>query len=249
MESHIWLLTLNTYSRHSTPSCVENVTTVISKPFKNELVFHCLCYRHFLLLIVFTLQFLTPWAWIYKTIIRIDLSWLGAIRAKKQYLSQYFHDHWHHSILLCEALERHVPGRPPSADEDVSIGCLKGDILHVRSHPAVGLTKHGLWSQSGSHQVDVFAFHRTVGRIVSTFDFCLKSRVSGTVVIKMRIMHAKLVYGEVSFLTRVIGSKVFSVCNLLPAIKDFGLEFRCVRFNNLHLDESVLLRPDSLQVM
>lgn len=81
------------------------------------------------------------------------------------YLSQYFHDHWHHSILFGEALERHVPGRPTGADEDVSAGCLKGDILHVRPHPAVSLTKHGLRPQSGGHQEDVFAFHAAVGRI------------------------------------------------------------------------------------
>lgn len=32
----------------------------------------------------------------------------------------------------------------------------------------------------------------------------------------------------------------------LPAEKDFGLEFGRVWFNNLHLDQGVLLRPDSL---
>lgn len=37
-------------------------------------------------------------------------------------------------------------------------------------------------------------------------------------------------------------------CCLLPAIKDFGFEFCCVRFNHFHLDESVLLRSNSLQV-
>lgn len=37
-------------------------------------------------------------------------------------------------------------------------------------------------------------------------------------------------------------------CYSLPAVKHFGLEFCCVRFNDFHLDERVLLRPNSLQV-
>lgn len=37
------------------------------------------------------------------------------------------------------------------------------------------------------------------------------------------------------------------LCNYLPAIKDLGLEFCCVRLNNFHLDESVLLRSNSLK--
>lgn len=81
-----------------------------------------------------------------------------------KHLSQYFHHNRHHSILFGEALERHVPGRPTGADKDVSTGCLKGNILHVGPHPAVGLTEHGLWSQSGRHQKDVFAFHAAIGR-------------------------------------------------------------------------------------
>lgn len=61
-------------------------------------------------------------------------------------------------------------------------------------------------------------------------------------------MHVKLVRGVLSFIKTVAGITVFSIYNLLPAIKDFGLEFRCVRFNHFHLDESVLLRSNSLQV-
>lgn len=93
------------------------------------------------------------------------------------YLSQYFHDHWHHPILFGEALVRHVPGRATGADEDVAAGRLKGNVLHVRPHPAVGLTKHGLRSQSGSNQEDVFAFQATVGR---TDPLLVSQRVSGT---------------------------------------------------------------------
>lgn len=98
-----------------------------------------------------------------KSALLICCSWKQ--KTKEKYLSQYFHDHWHHSILLGEALERHVSGRPAGGDEDVSAGCFKGDILHVRSHPAVGLSKHGFWSQSGSYQEDGFAFHAAVGKL------------------------------------------------------------------------------------
>lgn len=89
------------------------------------------------------------------------------------YLSQYFHDYRHHPILFSEALVRHVSCRSTCADEDVSTGCLKGDVLHVWSHPAVGLSKHGLWSQSGSHQEDVFALHATVEETALGLDVCL----------------------------------------------------------------------------
>lgn len=79
------------------------------------------------------------------------------------YLSQNIHDDWHHSVLLGEALVGHVPGRAAAADEDVT-GCrLEGHVLHVGSHPAVGLAKHGLWPQGGSHQVDVLALDATDG--------------------------------------------------------------------------------------
>ncbi len=106
------------------------------------------------------------------------------------YLSQYFHDYWHDSILFGEALVRHVPGRPAGADEDVSVGCLEGNILHVRPHPAVGLTEHGLWSQSGSYQEDVFAFDAAVGREAFAHYLHFKLRV----LILMRITHECMSY-------------------------------------------------------
>ncbi len=123
------------------------------------------------------------------------------------YLSQYFHDHWHHSVLFGEALVRHVPGRPTGADKDVSAGRLEGDILHVGSHPAVRLTKHSLWSQSGSHQKDVFAFHAAVER---------PARVSGTVLINMRIILETILttcHPVVTFLN--VGVTVFVIHYLL----------------------------------
>ena len=80
---------------------------------------------------------------------------------QSEYLSEYFHGDWHHSVLLGEALVGHVPGSPAGADEDVSAGRLEGHVLHVGPHPAVGLTEHGLRSQSGGHHEDVFAFHGT----------------------------------------------------------------------------------------
>lgn len=84
--------------------------------------------------------------------------------AHNQYLSQYFHDDWHHSILFGEALIGHVSSSSLSADEDVSTSCFKGNIFHVRPNPAVSLPKHGLGSQGCSHQEDVFALHTTFGK-------------------------------------------------------------------------------------
>lgn len=110
-----------------------------------------------------------------------------ARNTQSSYLSQYFHDYWHHSILFGEALVGHVPGRPAGADENVSAGRLKGHVLHVGPHPAVGLTEHGLWSQSGSNQEDVFAFHAAVGRLALAHDFFMRIRVSSTVFVKMRV--------------------------------------------------------------
>lgn len=79
------------------------------------------------------------------------------------YLSQDVHDDGHHSVLPGEALVGHVPGRAAAADEDVAGGRLKGHVLHVGSHPAVGLAKHGLWPQGGGHQVDVLALDAAGG--------------------------------------------------------------------------------------
>lgn len=79
------------------------------------------------------------------------------------YLSQDVHDDRHHSVLLGEALVRHVPCRAAGADEDVTGSRLEGHVLHVRSHPAVGLAEHGLWPQGGGHQVDVLALNATGG--------------------------------------------------------------------------------------
>lgn len=80
------------------------------------------------------------------------------------YLSQYLHDDRHHAVLFGEALVGHVPGRAAGADEDVSAGRLESHVLHVGPHPAVGLTKHGLRSQSGGNQEDVFPLHAAIRR-------------------------------------------------------------------------------------
>lgn len=79
------------------------------------------------------------------------------------YLSQDVHYDGHHSVLLSEALVRHVPGRATTTDEDVTGSRFKGHVLHVRSHPAIGLAKHGLWPQGGGHQIDVLALDTTGG--------------------------------------------------------------------------------------
>ena len=50
------------------------------------------------------------------------------------------------AVLLGEALVAEVVGSPPRADEHLPADRRERDVLHVRPHPAVGLTIHGLWT-------------------------------------------------------------------------------------------------------
>lgn len=67
-------------------------------------------------------------------------------------------DNRNHSVLLSEALVGHVPGCSLRADENVSADRLKRHVLHIRSDPAVRLTKHRLWPQRGCHQEHLLPF-------------------------------------------------------------------------------------------
>lgn len=73
-------------------------------------------------------------------------------------LAEELCDHGHHSVLLGEALVRHVPGCSLCADEHVPADRLERDVLHVRSDPAVRLAEHGLRPQRGSHQEHLLPF-------------------------------------------------------------------------------------------
>ena len=61
-----------------------------------------------------------------------------------------------------EALVGHVAGRALCADEDFFINRLKSHILHVWSHPAVGLPIHRFRAKGGCNQEDVPACNRSV---------------------------------------------------------------------------------------
>lgn len=67
------------------------------------------------------------------------------------------------TIFLCESLICHISCCPGSAYKYFIMDGLKGNILHIWSYPAVGLTIHGLWSQSGSYQE-----YRLVGKFTET---------------------------------------------------------------------------------
>lgn len=72
------------------------------------------------------------------------------------------HDDGNHSILFGKALEGHVPGWPLRADEQITAGRLKYNVLHIWPNPAIRLTKHGFRPQSRSHQKSGLAFKATV---------------------------------------------------------------------------------------
>lgn len=80
------------------------------------------------------------------------------------HLSHQLLDHRHDPVVLGEALVGHVSGSALGADENVPVPSLKADVLHVRAQPAVGLAKHGLWPERGSHQEDVFSSQATGGK-------------------------------------------------------------------------------------
>ena len=59
------------------------------------------------------------------------------------------------AVLLQEILVGHVPGCSVRADEDLVVLRLESSISPRRKHEAVGLSVHGLRSQSGSHKIDL----------------------------------------------------------------------------------------------
>lgn len=58
------------------------------------------------------------------------------------------------AVLLGELLERHVSRGPSSANKILLVDSLEQNVLHSRLDPAVGLTIHGLRTQSCCHEVD-----------------------------------------------------------------------------------------------
>lgn len=89
-----------------------------------------------------------------------------ASRLQAAHLSHELLDHGQHTVVPGEALVGHVPGRALAADEDVPAARLEADVFHVRAQPAVGLPKHGLWPQRGSHQEDVLPSQATGGKSI-----------------------------------------------------------------------------------
>jgi hypothetical protein len=56
------------------------------------------------------------------------------------------------SVLIEKALVGHVPGRALSANEYFTILGQTCNVLHVGTDPAVGLSVHGFWTQSGGNK-------------------------------------------------------------------------------------------------
>lgn len=60
---------------------------------------------------------------------------------------------WHFSKFIREFLVGHVTSCAGGADPNFPLGSLEGQVIHVRSDPAVGLAIHGFRAKGGSHHV------------------------------------------------------------------------------------------------
>jgi len=86
-----------------------------------------------------------------------------ASKLQDAYFSHQFLDNRYNSIVFRKALVGHVPGSSLGADKDIPIHSFKANVFHIWANPAVGLSKHGLWSERRSHQEDIFSSQATGG--------------------------------------------------------------------------------------